>query len=110
MAIPAFDKAMKCSIASSHLTSSLKLFAAMATERTIRDWIKGWRVDEDGFYACNSGTNRARGNLEEPDVKSLCTKWWMDRDNAPHKGELILLIFCSQLFCFLLCLCADFCV
>ena len=63
----------------------------MITKRTIRDWIKGWRIDEDGFFACDSGTNRVRRNLDEPDVKGLCTKWWME--NAPCKDELILLIF-----------------
>jgi hypothetical protein len=38
--------------------------------------------------------------LDEPDVKELATKWWMD--NAPRKGELILLIFVTVKTLFLL--------
>ena len=92
MAISAFAKAMECPY--SKLASYLiALFTARVTERTIRDWIKGWRIDEDGLFACDSGTNRVRNDLNEPDVKDICTKWWMD--NAPQKGELIFLFLVS---------------
>ena len=68
---------------------------ARVTERTIlttiRDWIKACWIDEDDFFACNSGTNLVRNNLDQSDVKALFTKWWAD--NAPRKGELIWMIF-----------------
>ena len=97
MAISAFAKTMECKYSklASYLIAS---FAARVTERTIRDWIKGWKIDEDGFFACDSGTNCVRSNLDEPDVKDLATKWWMD--NAPRKGEPILLIFVTAPPCF----------
>ena len=100
MAISAFAKAMECkySTLAFYLIAS---FAARVAERTIRDWIKGWKIDEDGVFACDYGTNCARSNLDEPDVKDLAAKWWMD--NAPRKGEpFILLNFVTAKTLFLL--------